>query len=296
MTSIIQNLSDISDRYDALFCDLWGVLHNGVAPFPTAVTALRAFRKKGGRVILLTNAPRPRDAVQRQMERINVPGDCWDDIVTSGDASQAGVAAGLAGTRVYHLGPAKDDSFFTETPPDIDMSHIQRVPLEQAEGIVCTGLFDDLTESPEDYRATLLYAKQKGLKLLCTNPDLVVDYGDKRIFCAGAIAALYTEMGGESLYFGKPHAPIYELARKRLAAFGFVDERRICCVGDGILTDIPGGIAQGYDTLFVTGGLDATTFGDDPNNPDPEKLQAWLDERQLSPTAAIAHLRERAQL
>jgi len=291
VTNIIQNLSEISDRYDALFCDLWGCLHNGVAPFPEAVAALQAFRQKGGRVILLTNAPRPRDAVQRQMERINVPDDCWDDIVTSGDASQAGVAAGLAGTRVYHLGPAKDESFFTETPPDIDLSGIERVPLDEAEGIVCTGLFDELSETPDDYRATLLYAKQKGMKLLCTNPDLVVDFGDKRIFCAGAVAALYTEMGGESLYFGKPHAPIYDLARKRCAVFGPVDDARVLCIGDGILTDIPGGIVQGFDTLFVTGGLSADLFGDDTDSPDPAKLQSWLDDQQLSPTACIAHLR-----
>lgn len=291
MTHLIQNLAEISGRYDALFCDLWGCLHNGIAPFPEAVAALRAFRAQGGRVILLTNAPRPRAAVRRQMERIAVPGDCWDDIVTSGDASQAGMAAGLAGRRVYHLGPEKDYSFFTDAPGDIDISHIERVPLDQAEGIVCTGLFDDLTESPDDYRATFLYAKQKGLKLLCTNPDLVVDFGERRVFCAGALAALYTEMGGDSIYFGKPHAPIYALARQRLAAFQDVEDARILCVGDGILTDVPGGIAEGLDTLFVTGGLAADLFGPDRNNPDAALLNAWLDEQQLSPTASISFLR-----
>jgi HAD superfamily hydrolase (TIGR01459 family) len=291
MTQLIQNFAEISDRYDALFCDLWGCVHNGIAPFPEAVAALQAFRAKGGRVILLTNAPRPRASVRRQMERMHIADDCWDDIVTSGDASQAGMAAGLAGNRVYHLGPEKDDSFFTDTPRDIDVSHIQRVPLDQAEGIVCTGLFDDLNESPEDYRATFLYAKQKGLKLLCTNPDLVVDFGEKRIFCAGALAAAYTEMGGESIYFGKPHAPIYSLARKRLSAFRDVEDARILCVGDGILTDIPGGIAEGLDTLFITGGLAADLFGPDRDNPDGKLLDAWLDEQQLSPTAAISYLR-----
>ena len=291
MTPIIQNLSEISERYDALFCDLWGCVHNGLAPFPTAVDALRAFRDKGGRVILLTNAPRPRSAVRRQMQRINVPDDCWDDIVTSGDASQAGMAAGIAGQRVYHLGPEKDYSFFTDAPRDIDLSGIDRVALEEAEGIVCTGFFDDLTETPEDYRATLLYAKQKGMKLLCTNPDIVVDFGDKRVFCAGAIAALYTEMGGESVYFGKPHPPIYDLARRRLSEFGRVDDAHILCVGDGIVTDIPGGMGEGLDTLFITGGLAADQFGADADQPDANLLQKWLADHQMSPTFAMSHLR-----
>ncbi len=291
MTPIIRSLSDISDRYDALFCDLWGCLHNGIAPFPGAVAALQAFRARGGKVILLTNAPRPRGAVRRQLERIGVPEDCWDDIATSGDASQAGMAAGLAGTKVYHIGPEKDYSFFTDFPRDIDASQITRVPLDQAEGIVCTGLFDDLTETPEDYRATLLYAKQKGIKLICTNPDLVVDMGDQRIFCAGAIAALYEEMGGESLYFGKPHAPIYDLARRRLIALADIPDDRILCVGDGIHTDVQGGLSENLDTLFITGGLAADQFGPDPANPDQTLLDDWLAASSLSPNAAIATLR-----
>ena len=291
MTPIIQNLSEISERYDALFCDLWGCVHNGVAPFPEAIEALRAFKAKGGRVILLTNAPRPRAAVRRQMERLGVPEDCWDDVVTSGDASQAGMAAGMAGTKVYHLGPEKDYSFFTDTPRDIDVSHIERVPLDQAEGIVCTGLFDDLTEGPEDYRATFLYAKQKGMKLICTNPDLVVDFGEERLYCAGSLAALYTEMGGESIYFGKPHPPIYDLARQRLAAFGRIDDAHILCVGDGINTDIQGGLSEGLDTLFITGGLAADQFGPDEKQPDPTLLSTWLGKKQISPTFAISFLR-----
>ena len=291
MTPTIRSLAEISDRYDALFCDLWGCLHNGITPFPAAVAALQAFRGKGGRVILLTNAPRPRRAVRRQLERLGVPEDCWDDIVTSGDASQAGMAAGMAGHRVFHIGPPQDNSFFTDFPADIDASTIERVALDEAEGIVCTGLNDDRTEEPEDYRATLLHAKTKGMKLICTNPDIVVDYGEQRIYCAGAIAALYTEMGGESLYFGKPHPPIYDLARRRLAAIADVDDARILCVGDGIATDIRGGIAEGLDTLFITGGLAAGLFGADTENPDAGMLNSWLEGQQMSPTAAIGFLR-----
>ena len=291
MTTLISNLSDISNRYDALFCDLWGCLHNGQRPFPDAVAALQNFRAGGGTVLLLTNAPRPKTAVIRQLDRIGVPHDAYDEIVSSGDASQAGMVSGMVGQKVFHIGPQKDDSFFTDLDADLEARSITRVPLEQAEGIVCTGLFDDATETPEDYRATLLFAKHMGLKLLCTNPDIVVDYGEKRIFCAGAIAALYSEMGGESLYFGKPHPPIYDLARRRLSRLRKVDDDNVLCIGDGIHTDIQGGLSDGFDTLFITGGLAADQFGSDVYNPDPVKLKAFFQANQLAPTAAIPYLR-----
>lgn len=291
MTDLISNLAEISDRYGALFCDLWGCLHDGLKPFPTAVAALQQFRAGGGVVILLTNAPRPRAAVARQLDRIGVPHDAYDDVVSSGDASQYGMLSGLVGTKVYHLGPEKDETFFTDLPQDVEGKTITRVPLDQAEGIVCTGLFDDQTETPEDYRATLLFAKQKGMKLLCTNPDIIVDMGERRMFCAGAIAELYTEMGGESLYFGKPHPPIYDLARQRLSALKRVPDDGILAVGDGIHTDIQGGLSEGFDTLFITGGLAADQFGPDRGNPDSSLLDAWFEANQISATAAIAYLR-----
>ncbi len=292
MPRMIDRLSDISPRYDALLVDLWGCLHNGLKPFPDAVAALQAYRSQGGFVMLLTNSPRPRPAVQAQLDQIGVARDSYDDITASGDASRAAMAAGLAGTKVYHLGPKKDESFFNDLGDGIDVSHIQRVPLEQAEGIVCTGLFDDQSETPEDYRATLLYAKTKGMKLLCTNPDIQVDYGDRRIYCAGAIAKLYTEMGGESLYFGKPHPPIYDLARNRIAAAGrAAPEDRILAIGDGIGTDIQGGMSEGLDTLFITGGMAAPELGPDPQNPDPAALKAYFAKHQVSPTWVIPALR-----
>jgi HAD superfamily hydrolase (TIGR01459 family) len=171
------------------------------------------------------------------------------------------------------------------------MAAITRVPLDQAEGVVCTGLADDLTETPEDYRATLLGAKARGLTLLCANPDIIVDYGDKRLFCAGAIAQAYETMGGTALYFGKPHPPIYDLARRRLCAMTGRYEANILAIGDGIATDVQGGIGEGIDTLFVTGGIAAAEFGPDSANPDAGRLQAWLDAQQLSPSYAIGHLR-----
>ncbi len=291
MTQLIDAFAEIRDRYDALYVDLWGCLHDGYQPFAQAVQVLQKFRASGGMVMLLTNAPRPRTAVQAQLDKMNVPRDAYDGITSSGDASQAAMVAELVGREIYHLGPEKDLSFFSDLSDGLDASHIKRVPLEQAQGIICTGLFDDDVDTPEDYRATLLFAKQKRLKLLCTNPDIQVDYGDKRIYCAGAVAALYTEMGGESLYFGKPHPPIYDLARNRIAALGDVVDQRVLCVGDGIRTDILGGLNEGFDTLFITGGLAAGEFGDDPENPDENAMQAFFEGAQISPDFAIAKLR-----
>lgn len=291
MTQLIGALSEIADRYDALFCDLWGCLHNGVAPFPEAVAALQSFRANGGRVILVTNAPRPKSSVVKQLDKMGLPRDTWDDVATSGDATQYAMLTGAAGRRVHHIGAPKDEPFFTDFEADIAPlvadAGISRVPLEQAEGIICTGLADDGTETPDDYRATLLMAKTLGLPMLCANPDIVVDMGEKRLWCAGALARDYEEMGGEALYYGKPHPPVYDLARRRLG----LDDARILCVGDGIATDVQGGVAEGLDTLFVTGGIAATEFGPDSLNPDKGLLLDWLAKHQLSATWAISHLR-----
>lgn len=293
MTQLIQSLDNIASSYDALFCDLWGCLHNGRAPFPAAVAALQAFRAGGGKVVLLTNAPRPSDRVVAQLDRMGVPRDAWDTVTSSGDAAQYAMFTGAVGQKIWHLGPEKDHSFFDSIPEDLSSPVvIERVPLEEAEGIVCTGPFDDLTEVPEDYRARFLYAKTKNLPMLCTNPDLVVDLVDKRIYCAGALAALYEEMGGTALYFGKPHPPIYDLARRRLAALGHeVADARILAIGDGIGTDIQGGLAEGLDTVFITGGLAADQFGPDPESPDMKLLQDWLAIRETSAPYAMGKLR-----
>jgi len=297
MPRMIAALAEVSDQYDVLLCDLWGCLHDGQRPFPAAVAALRAFRATGGTVLLLTNAPRPKPSVKAQLDGIGVPIDCYDDIVSSGDAAQYGLISGAVGRKVHHIGPQKDAVFFTDLSDDLrrlaaDEPPVSLVPLDQAEGIVCTGLFDDLTETPDDYRATLLYAKTQGLKLLCANPDIVVDLGATRLFCAGAIAQEYDRMGGQSLYFGKPHPPIYDLARRRLAALpGAVDEPRLLAIGDGVTTDVQGALSEGIDVVFVAGGIAADHFGADAENPDPALLQAWLNERQLTVTYSIGRLR-----
>ncbi|MDP3341169.1 TIGR01459 family HAD-type hydrolase [Frigidibacter sp.] len=292
MTRILSSLSEIAAEYDALLCDLWGCLHNGIAPYPAAVAALQAFRAGGGKVVLLTNAPRPNADVIVQLDRMGVPRDAWDVVVSSGDAAQDAMFAGAVGRKVFFIGADKDLNFFNEIPPEwADAPAIERVPLEEAEGIVCTGLFDDLTETPDDYRAQFLLAKTRGLKLLCANPDIVVDMGDQRIYCAGALAQLYTEMGGESLYFGKPHPPIYDLARRRLAALGGTDSPRLLAIGDGIRTDVEGGLGEGIDTVFITGGLAAEEFGNDVENPESAALDSWLEALQLVPQYAIGRLR-----
>lgn len=292
MTRIIRELAEISDRYDVLFCDLWGCVHDGKRAMPAAVAALQAFRAKGGAVVLLTNAPRPKPSVMRQIERLGVPADAWDDIVTSGDAAQYALVNGAVGRKVWHVGPPKDLTFFSEMAPDLPAADIELVPLTEAEGIVATDLFDNLHEQPDEYYGRLLMAREAGLPMLCANPDLMVDYGDKRVWCAGALAKMYEEMGGTALYFGKPHPPIYDLARRRLAAAGReVSEDRILCLGDGIGTDVAGAAGEGLDGLFVTGGLAAEQFGPDVENPDAALLEAWLAAHDAAPEWAIGRLR-----
>lgn len=290
MTRIIDSLADIAADYDALLCDLWGCLHNGVTAFPEAVAALRGFRAGGGKVVLLTNAPRPWREVERQLDMLGVPRDAWDAIATSGDSARLAMFQGVVGTKVYFIGEERDLTFFDPMEIAGDAPRIERVPLSEAEGIVCTGPRDSHAD-PSVHRPEFLVAKQRGLKLLCANPDIVVDRGDTREWCAGALAALYTAMGGESLYFGKPHPPVYDLARRRLAKVGPpVPESRLLAVGDGIQTDIKGALGEDIDSLFVTGGLAARETGTS-RQPDPDALSSYIQKEMATPTFAIGQLR-----
>ena len=287
---IIESLADVSDRYDAVFCDLWGCLHNGIEAFPEAVDALRAFRAKGGKVVLLTNAPRARAEVAKQLVTFKVPEDCWDTIATSGDSARAAMFRGLVGEKVWFMGQDHDHPFFEPIGVVEDPVAIERVPLEEAEGIACLGPFDPHAD-PAVNRPQFLYTKQKGLKLLCANPDIVVDRGETREWCAGALAALYEEMGGESLYFGKPHPPIYDLARRRLAELGpLPSDNRILAIGDGMVTDIKGALGEDLDVVFITGGLAAAETKTE-RQPQPEALQAYVEQVQMTPTYAMGFLR-----
>ncbi|WP_338550271.1 TIGR01459 family HAD-type hydrolase [Roseovarius phycicola] len=291
MTRIISSLSEVSTPYKALFVDLWGCVHNGVTAFPEAVDALRAYRADGGTVVLVTNSPKPRAGVEAQLGQFNVPRDCWDTIATSGDSARSAMARGAVGQKVWFMGEwARDEGFFQPIKLIEDPVRVDLVDLKEAEGIVCCGPFDPLAD-PDVNRADFLYAKQKGLKLLCANPDIVVDRGEVREWCAGALARLYTEMGGESLYFGKPHPPIYDLARRRLAEINrLVDDAHILAIGDGAITDIRGAMGEDIDSLFISGGLAAveTKTKDDP---EPEALTTYLQKENISPKFAIGRLR-----
>ncbi|SFL38364.1 TIGR01459 family HAD-type hydrolase [Shimia haliotis] len=291
MTQIITRLSEISDRYDALFVDLWGCVHNGITAYPEAVAALQNYRAKGGIVVLVTNSPRPRLSVADQLLDFGVPKDAYDTIATSGDSARSAMYQGAVGEKIYFMGEEKRDADFFKPLEILDNPvTIQRVPLAEAEGIVCCGPFDPMAD-PDVNRADFLYAKTKGLKLLCANPDIVVDRGEVREWCAGALAKLYTEMGGESLYFGKPHPPIYDLARRRLAALGkSIPDHAILAIGDGPQTDISGAMGEDIDSLFITGGL-AATETQTKHDPNPAALTSYLETEKISPQFSIGQLR-----
>lgn len=290
MTQIINALSEIANRYEALFVDLWGCVHNGITPFPDAVAALQAYRAKGGKVVLVTNSPKARNHVEVQLDQVGVARDSWDTIATSGDSARAAMFRGMVGEKVYFIGKEHDRKIFDPIKIVEDPVNVRPVPLDEAEGIVCAGPFDPMAD-PDVMRPDFLYAKQKGMKLLCANPDIVVDRGDHREWCAGALARLYAEMGGESLYFGKPHPPIYDLARRRLTALGkVVDSEAILAIGDGILTDIAGAMGEDIDSLFISGGL-AAAETKTSQQPDPAALNAYLQKENFSPTYTIGHLR-----
>ena len=292
MYSIINSLDDISHKYETLFVDLWGCVHDGYSPFNEAVQALKNYRSKGlGSVVLLTNSPRPRESVEKQLGKIGVPSDCWDTIATSGDSARAAMFNGVVKEKIFHLGPAHDSSFFDNMNLIKEACLIERVPAETAEGIVCTGPFDDANDHPNDYTELFSRFIDRKIKLLCANPDIVVDRGKKRVYCAGALAKHYTEMGGESLYFGKPHKPIYDLAYERLKEINLkTPTEKILCIGDGMLTDIKGAINANLDSLFITGGL-AAKETDTTIQPNEPNLKKFLQNQNYNPTYNIGHLR-----
>lgn len=290
MPQIVNTFAEISEKYDVAFVDLWGCMHNGITPFQDAVAAMQSYRERGGKVVLVTNSPRPWDSVAQQLRDMGMA-ECWDAIATSGDSARAAMFRGVVGNKVWFMGESpRDDDFFKPLKIIDNPVEIEKVPLDQAEGIVCCGPFDTQAD-PAVNRPEFLYAKTKGLKLLCANPDIIVDRGDTREWCAGALAALYTEMGGESLYFGKPHPPIYDLARRRYAALaGSMSDPRIIAIGDGIRTDILGAQQEDIDSLFITGGLAAEETKTD-QQPDKDALEAYITGEQVTPTYAIGFLR-----
>lgn len=247
---VLEGLSEVAGEYDALICDVWGVLHDGRSAHIDAIDALRRFRNARGPVVLLSNAPRPVAVLEKQFAHFGVPADCYDAIVTSGVATRAALAERAKGSElpIWHIGPERDRGVFEGLP-------ITCVGLEEAEVVLCTGLFDDDTESPEDYREQLEAAKARGLVLLCANPDIVVQRGGKLIWCAGAVAREYEQLGGRAIYYGKPHSPIYRMTLA--AAQRAVGQRvsRPLAAGDGLETDIAGANRAGIDALFIADGI-----------------------------------------
>ena len=289
MTQIINALSQISDQYDALFVDLWGCVHDGLKVFPAANKALCRYRSTGGKVILVTNSPKPSNEIEKQMDILGVSFEAWDSIASSGDSARAAMFQGVVGQKVYFIGEHRDLPFFEPMQWLNNAKTIHRVSLKDAEGIVCTGPFNPKAD-PEEMLPTFQIAKRRGLKLLCSNPDIVVDRGDSREWCAGALAQLYNHMGGQSLYFGKPHPPIYDLARRRLATIGGnITSVRILAIGDGIQTDINGASNQNIDSLFISGGLSKTETKT-THIPDPLALNDFLLGQKEAPRFTIGYL------
>lgn len=258
------HFSEIATGYDVVLSDVWGVIHNGVDHFPDACDALMRFRAAGGRVILITNSPRPSEQVVRQLARLHVPAETYDGLVSSGDVTR-GVIRARRGQTLFHMGPERDVSVF-------DGVAAAFAPLESADYVVCTGLFDDERETPDDYRERLEAMRARNQFMVCGNPDVVVERGEQMLYCAGALADLYATMGGEVLYAGKPYRPIYDLAMRLAKEAGAkTDAARILAIGDSVRTDLKGAHAFGIECLFITAGIHAEEFGG-REKPDPAAL------------------------
>jgi HAD superfamily hydrolase (TIGR01459 family) len=280
---VIERLAPLARNYDVLLCDIWGVVHDGIAAFPQACDALTRFRADGGTVILITNAPRAVESVQRIIDRLGVPRDAYDAIMSSGEVTR-GVVASRIGQSLFHLGPARDASIFAGL--DVILASA-----ETADYVVCSGLFDDTVETPESYRDVLAALRARALFMVCANPDIVVERGDELVYCAGALADAYAALGGEVLYCGKPHAPIYDAALNEAAAVrgGSIPLHRVLTIGDSIRTDLKGAAALGLDCVFVISGLHAEEAGW-REAPDLPRLRAMFANAGAAPKAVTRRL------
>lgn len=278
----IKSLAEVSANYTCILSDIWGVVHNGIAPFGPAVEALAQARATGKTVVLLTNAPRSRASVAAQLDALGVRRDSWDRIVTSGDVTRELIAQGPR--RVFHLGPDRDLDIYQ----GLDVELVDEF---EANSIVCTGLFDDETESPEDYAEMLQRLRSRDLPFICANPDIVVERGDRMIWCAGALARDYGLLGGRTLVAGKPFRPIYDLAVRELSDLlgrpaGIAET---IAIGDGMLTDVKGAADYGFDILYISGGIHAREYGE-ADAPDAERLSAYLASHGRQPVATMHRL------
>jgi HAD superfamily hydrolase (TIGR01459 family) len=280
----LAGLSRLAGDYDVLFCDIWGVIHDGAHAFAPACEALARWRESIGPVILISNSPRPFEGVAAQLDELGAPRAAWTGIVTSGDASRALIAERSPGP-VYRIGPQRDDPLF-------EGLGLVFSDLDSAAFIACSGLTDDEVETPEDYRDLLTRAAARDLPMICANPDIVVQRGPRLIYCAGALAQLYEELGGRVITAGKPHAPIYAMARDA-ADLGLgrpADRRRILVVGDGLATDIVGANRQGLDALLIGSGIHGAELVDQAGRLDLTAAVRLLEDKGLSASWAMARL------
>jgi HAD superfamily hydrolase (TIGR01459 family) len=288
----IAGLSEISDRYDLILCDIWGVLHNGVASFAQASDALVSFRRRGGAVILISNAPRPSPPIARQVLKLGVSPDAFDAVVTSGDVT-VGLMEQQAGDRVLHIGPERDLTLL-DAVAEASGARPKLVSLEDAQYALCTGLRNDEAETLDDYQSELHAMSIRGMAMICANPDIVIHRGDTLIYCAGALARRYEELGGSVVYAGKPYTPIYDraLALAEHIRGAPIAKPRVLAIGDGMRTDVTGAARAGLDVLFVTGGIHRSLHKETLDSPaDPIALQQLYDENAVWPVAAIPVLR-----
>lgn len=283
-TPLITGLSALAGSYDVILCDIWGVLHNGIEGYRAASDALVKFREQGGRVILVSNAPRPASDIVGILDRFSVSRLAYDGIVTSGDVTRTVLLEGR--WRSYHwLGPERDAGLFKDLPlPNLD--------LNQADVIVCTGLHDDDTETAEDYRDFVAKALKRNLPMLCANPDIVVERGNRLIDCAGAIAKLYEEEGGTALYAGKPYPPIYKAALELASSLTgkAPNAARTLAIGDAIRTDIAGAVSSGFGALFILNGIHMHELGLSEGSFENGRFEAFLAKVSHRPDYSIAHL------
>jgi HAD superfamily hydrolase (TIGR01459 family) len=284
LTIFTDHFSALAPGYDVILSDVWGVVHNGVAAFPEACDALTRFREGGGIVVLITNAPRPNGVVATQVAHFGAPRSIYDAIVSSGDVTRDEIAK-RPGETIFHIGPKRDLAIFEGL--DVTFAGV-----EAADYVICSGLFNEETETPESYRVLLEQMLARRLFMVCGNPDVVVERGEQLLYCAGAIADLYARMGGAVLYAGKPYAPIYDLALKLAqdARGKPVDHKRVLAIGDSVRTDFKGAASYGIDCLFVTAGIHAAEFGG-RDDPDPDAVERVLIAAGGKPRAIARKLR-----
>ena len=282
---LTNGLAELAPAYDAILCDVWGVIHNGREAFPAACTALARYRSEHGPVVLISNAPRPSRALHGQLQDVGAPREAWSAFVTSGDATRTLLAERAPGP-VWKLGPDRDDALYE----GLGLGFAGDI--EGAAFICATGPFDEETETPEDYRGRLERALARDLEFICANPDRMVQKGDRLVLCAGAIADLYAAMGGRVTMAGKPHAPIYRRSLEEAAVqLGRpLDHAKVLCIGDGVSTDVLGAQRQGLDCLFLWGGVHAADLLDGAAAADAERAAAFLVKHEAVAKYAMPEL------